>query len=110
MQTTTWKPPAPPQPRPSWARVIGWYFAGAGATVATWMCVAGVTVEISPTLGRALGLLSFIGGVIVLAKQGGRLPHRCVVALVLGVITPFVLAVAFIIALAWAFAHSSWTF
>src|SRR4051812_17294295 len=110
MQTTTWQPPAPHQPRPSWGQVIGWYFAGAAATIATWSFVAAVAVDVSFALGRVVGLLSLIAGIVVLSRQGSRMQRRCLLALVFGVVTPFLLAVAFVIAMAWAFAHSNWTF
>jgi hypothetical protein len=110
MQTTTWMPPAPRSRRPGWPQVLGWYVAGAAATVAVWSFAAVVAAATSPQLGLLAAAVSMTAGIVVLSTRGRHLAQRSVVALVLGIVTPFVLAALAVAALAWAFAHSNLTF
>ena len=115
MQTNTrpvqpWQPPVVPQPRPGWGRLLFWYAVGFLSTAATGVVTLATAAAFrGPSawlIGHALALL----GIVVLIKRGNRLPRRCTVALVLGVLTPFVLAAAAVLLLIWALAHSTWTF
>src|SRR5690349_8008525 len=110
MQTNTWMP-APTTPRrPGWLEVIGWYFAGGFATGTAWTFVALVGKLASRTVASFVGQALFIAGIVALVRYGGALHRRSRTALVLGAVTPFLIAVALIAYLLWAFAHSDWQF
>jgi len=114
MQTNTrpvpWQPPVVVEPRPGWARLLFWYAVGFLSTAATGVVTLATAAAFrGPSawlIGHALALL----GIVMLIKRGNRLHRRCTIALVLGVLTPFVLAAAAVLLLIWALAHSTWTF
>ena len=111
MQTNQWMPaPAIATPRPSWLHVIGWYFAGCGATGTAWTMVVAVSELTSRTVGSLFAQGLLIASIVALVRYGGALPRRSRTALVLGAITPFVLMALFIVLLIWAIANSNWQF
>src|SRR3954465_3842296 len=92
MQTNTWMPVPASARRPGWLEVLGWYFLGTFATIATWSVIGGLSQIVAPDGGMLLGHALAIGG-IVLAVRGTRdVPRRSRIALWSGIVTPFVLA------------------
>jgi len=113
MQTTSsqispWRPVTPT--RSSWPQALGWYLAGVLATCAGGALVVGIGSVTGGAFAGVFGHLLVLGAIIVLVKRTGRLPRRSGVALVLGVLTPFVLAAAVVAYFLWALAHSNLSF
>jgi len=94
----------------SWPVAIGWSIAGAALTGTTWT----VAMEASQ-LARGRGMATIVqlvaaAGVVAAVLIGRRLPHRARAMFVTGLLTPILLAVALVVWLIWALAHSNITF
>src|SRR4051794_11204126 len=107
MQTNTWMPVPASAQRPGWRRVLGWYAAGWGVTIASWVVLAALTQVTSPQVIGLLGRLGLVAGIVALIIFGLRLPRRTRIALWLGAATPLLLAAAALAYVLYSLAHTN---
>lgn len=107
---TQLRTPARTAPRPSWPVAFGWYLVGVLASLTGWSTVALLGRGMSGIFGSfvTLGVSSAVA--VLLIGRGQSMARRSRVALMLGVITPFVVIAIAFACLAYAFAHSDWQF
>jgi hypothetical protein len=110
MQTNTLPSPPVPARRPRWPHVVRWYAAGVAATTVCWWLLAAISQHFAGMAAFLVGRAIEIGAVVLVAIRACALPRRSRIALVLGVLTPLVLAAAALAFVAWSFAHSDWQF
>jgi hypothetical protein len=109
-KTVTWQPPAVGERRPDWAQLLLWYAVGLLSTLAGGVVTIAIAAVLRGPSAWLFGQALTVAGIVVLIKRCNRLPRRSTVALVLGVLTPFVLAAIVLVLFLWALAHSTWTF
>src|SRR3954447_6704466 len=98
------------RPTSSWPVAIGYWFAGAALTAATFSLAGAIGGWFAGGLGVYGFQLVGAAGIFVAVVVGVRLPRRARAMFVAGVFTPLALGVAFLIWLVWALSQSNFTF
>jgi len=93
-----------------WPIAIGWFFLGTLLTSATGSLAGILASNVDRHVSSLIAELTVGAGIASAVVIACRLPKRARLMFIVGVVMPVLLAVAFVVWLIWAFAHSNFTF